>query len=84
MQGQASIRGIKLRTKFNGANVELQIDQLRTIQILLNLISNAIKFSPDSGSIEIECSNQPKELGLTEVEISVVDHGIGISEEDQK
>jgi len=32
----------------------LQLDKMHTIQILLNLISNAIKFSPEDATIEIE------------------------------
>lgn len=57
---------------------------MRTIQILLNLISNAIKFSPDDSKIDIECRQKPAELGKILVEIGVVDQGIGIDIEDQK
>jgi len=48
------------------------------------LISNAIKFSKDSGVITIKCQHSIKEHGKFNVEISVIDQGIGISEEDQK
>lgn len=54
--GQAHLRSIKLNRKFKGSDIELQIDKMRTIQILLNLISNAIKFSPDNGEIDVECN----------------------------
>jgi len=57
---------------------------MRTIQILLNLISNAIKFSPENGNIEIKSNHAQIEPGVIKVEISVIDHGIGISDEDQK
>ena len=63
MEGQARVRGIKLNKKYKGTDVELQIDQMRTIQILLNLISNAIKFSPEDGKIDIECSYKPTAPG---------------------
>jgi len=49
MEGQARLKAVKIIRKFDGPDIELQIDQMRTIQILLNLISNAIKFSPDNG-----------------------------------
>jgi signal transduction histidine kinase len=57
---------------------------MRTIQILINLISNAIKFSPENSKIDIECRHKPSELGKILIEISVVDYGIGIDTEDQK
>src|ERR1700694_984427 len=47
-------------------------------QMLLNLASNAIKFTPDEGEVMITASRQD-----SAVEISVADTGIGISEGDQ-
>lgn len=47
--------------------------------ILFNLISNAIKFSPDDGSIEVNAK-----VNKTTISISIKDHGIGISEQDQQ
>lgn len=47
--------------------------------ILLNLVSNAIKFSPENSLIEISCVNKNEELA-----VSVKDSGIGISEEDKQ
>ncbi len=47
--------------------------------ILINLISNAIKFSPENGQIWLNICNEPGKLGLT-----VKDEGIGISKEDQQ
>ena len=55
---------------------------MRTTQILFNLISNAIKFSADAGIITIECEYKKIDLSTYKVEISVIDNGIGISEED--
>ena len=45
----------------------------------MNLISNASKFSPEDGAIEIKTINHDQQLTL-----SVKDHGMGISKEDQK
>lgn len=47
--------------------------------ILFNLISNAVKFSPDHATVAISST-----VGDHEIEILVKDHGIGISEADQK
>jgi signal transduction histidine kinase len=47
--------------------------------ILINLVSNAIKFSPEDGEISLRAGNNDDR-----VVISVRDNGIGISEEDQQ
>jgi PAS domain S-box-containing protein len=47
--------------------------------ILINLISNAIKFSDERKSIYIDCN-----VGEGRAELSVTDEGIGISEDDQQ
>jgi PAS domain S-box-containing protein len=57
----------------------LEADRGRLIQILYNLVSNAIKFTPDGGNISVNC----KKSG-SRAFISVVDTGIGISSEDQR
>jgi PAS domain S-box-containing protein len=47
--------------------------------IVMNLISNASKFSPENSRIEMKTTNEGKRVTL-----SVKDHGIGISDTDQK
>ncbi len=47
--------------------------------VLFNLISNAVKFSPEGGLIEVKT-----QVSSSAVKISVKDNGIGISKEDQK
>ena len=42
-------------------------------QVLINLVHNAVKFSPDGGAVTIRVEEQPPE-----VVVSVEDHGIGI------
>jgi signal transduction histidine kinase len=53
-------------------------DERRLKQALLNLISNAIKFTPPGGAIRIEAERRESELLLT-----VADSGIGIPPSDQ-
>src|SRR5205823_2505747 len=59
--------------------VRIVADRDRVDQLLVNLISNAIRYSPDGGAIEIGIDSTPEA-----VEISVVDHGLGIPKEHQR
>ncbi len=58
----------------------LLCDELRTTQILSNLISNANKYTPAEGCISIEVTHAT-EPGF--LQISIIDNGYGISAEDQ-
>lgn len=57
----------------------VSVDKKLLKNVLFNLISNAIKFSPEGGVVEITAQTLD-----TSVKISVKDNGIGISKEDQK
>jgi two-component system sensor histidine kinase MtrB len=57
--------------------VLVQSDPRRLTQVLNNLVSNAIKYSPNGGAIDISILSDESFVSL-----SVADHGIGISEED--
>ena len=59
------------------------IDSLRIRQILINLISNAIKFT-DKGEIEVSIKALRKQEKHTTIEFSVKDSGKGISEDKQQ
>lgn len=49
-------------------------------RVIQNLMSNAVKFSPVGGLIEVETTKTERKKVL----VSIKDHGIGISQEDQK
>lgn len=59
-------------------------DELRIREVLINILSNAIKFTKDSGTIRFEVEDQPVGDGKhVEVRYRISDTGIGMSEEYQ-
>ncbi len=75
----AAQRRIWLDVKPSEALPLLHADAAKIKRILYNLVSNAIKFTPEGGRVTI---NARLRDGM--VEISVTDTGIGISDEDQE
>src|SRR5207248_859016 len=73
----AQLKHIAVRTDVDGVG-DIMADMGKLRQMLLNLVSNAIKFTPDDGTVTITARRVP-----ASVEISVADNGIGISEDDQ-
>src|SRR5918997_200229 len=57
--------------------LEADVDPLRLEQVLINLLDNAIKYSPDCGAIEVDVSRTTDDA----LEIAVRDHGLGIPPE---
>jgi len=58
-------------------------DDQRLAQVITNLLGNAIKFTPDHGSIQLNVDLVSEEDGVCTIQISVVDTGIGLSPEQQ-
>jgi signal transduction histidine kinase len=58
---------------------EVRADERKVKQVLLNLLSNALKFTPEGGRIDVRAGVQG---GMAE--ISVTDTGVGIAPEDQE
>jgi signal transduction histidine kinase len=56
---------------------EIVADPERLRQVITNLTMNAVKYSPDGGSITVRC----RERGSHHVVIEVLDHGMGIPPE---
>ncbi|GGD58551.1 hypothetical protein GCM10011514_23240 [Emticicia aquatilis] len=81
---KAEQKGIGLFLKFDEKlNVTLLGDSIRLSQVLLNLVSNAIKFT-DTGKITIEARVVTKMNNALVVEFNVIDTGKGIANEKQK
>ena len=54
-------------------------DSLRLRQVLINLLGNAVKFTPENGAIEFRIKKIDRQNGRTRIRFSVKDTGIGIS-----
>jgi two-component system, NtrC family, sensor kinase len=79
MRERASRRSLTLERQVDERLGEIRADQRKVKQVLLNLVSNAVKFTPEGGRIEVRAA-----LVDGAVEISVTDTGIGIAPEDHE
>ncbi|MEX0298473.1 MAG: sensor histidine kinase [Kordiimonas sp.] len=77
MDGMAMVKGVTLRAVGFDADLELYVDARVIKQALMNLTSNAIKFSPDHSSVLLEMFHMPSGV----VEICVCDNGPGMDQE---
>ena len=57
-----------------------KIDKRKIKQVLFNLLSNAMKFTPDGGEVKVEAKKR-SENGADFVEVSVSDTGLGIEKQ---
>jgi PAS domain S-box-containing protein len=60
------------------------LDKLRLVQVLNNLINNAVKFTPDGGTITVDMTLVKKRGRVQSIRFGVRDTGIGISKKNQK
>lgn len=75
---QAAEADVSLTIQMPDLMPKLMADQRKIRQILLNLVSNAVKFTPPGGSVTVSVSLEP-DGGMTLV---VADTGIGIDKDD--
>ena len=76
---RASRRGIAVTRAIDPRLATIRADERKVKQVLLNLLSNALKFTGDGGRIDVRT-----ELRDGMAEISVTDSGVGIAPEDQQ
>lgn len=77
MSAEAERRGVKLQIDEIGDLPLLNIDPLRIREVLVNLLSNAIRHTPPGGSITIRVKQNE-----AQIEVAVSDTGSGIAAED--
>ena len=81
MTAPAAAKGITLISGSTEAPRLFRADRRRMKQILLNLLDNAVKFTPRGGSVQLEVTGDPAGGG---VRFAVRDSGIGIGEAQQQ
>jgi two-component system sensor histidine kinase/response regulator len=81
---QAQAKGLALVTHVSPLVPSLVCgDQNRLRQILINLISNAVKFT-ENGSVEVQCDRAPSTDDAVTLRFTVTDTGIGLSPRAQE
>lgn len=80
---QAKSKGISYETIL-ASDLEVQIigDSLRLNQVLSNLLSNALKFTPAKGMIKLRVSKTGEDQEIVYLRFEVIDTGCGIAEEN--
>ena len=76
---RASRHGIKLERIIDDRLGDFTGDERKVKQVLVNLLANAVKFTPEGGRIKVEAR-----LGDSALIVSVTDTGMGIAKEDQE
>lgn len=81
MRGKVQEAGLKIAVEA-GDLPDIEADQRGVKQVMLNLISNAVKFTPEGGSIVVSLKPFVGAQGEDRVRVACADTGIGIAPED--
>jgi len=76
----ANAKGVKLQLKVSTKQLSIKTDSLIIKEVISNLVSNAIKYTPDQGSVTIRLSSRGQQHAL----ICVEDTGFGIPKQAQE
>jgi len=72
----AETKQVRLLTEYSNGTATLRTDPVRLEQILVNLLTNAVRHSPDGETVAVQV-----EQGRSDVRFRVVDHGPGVPPE---
>ncbi|MDD3220544.1 MAG: response regulator [Lachnospiraceae bacterium] len=75
-------KGVKFITRVHGLTEEwVTGDPLRINQVVMNLVSNAVKFTSEGGTVELIVEQISEDADTVDIQVTVSDTGIGMSEE---
>ncbi|WP_276355728.1 sensor histidine kinase [Cohnella caldifontis] len=75
---EAEENGLEIRCHSNARPVTVMADARRITQVFINLLTNAIRYTPEGGKISVEIEDQVVDRGSIYATVSVTDTGIGI------
>jgi len=78
-----SAKNLKLLVENSDKNISVDVDPKRMERVLLNLLDNAITFSPQNGTIKIDIRRKKVDKKRSFVQIAVVDSGPGLESLEQ-
>jgi len=78
----AMAKNIKLSCEFPAGLPAFEADRPKMLRVATNLVSNAIKFTPEGGAVKVSACESDDGRGGRVIEIEVTDTGRGISEGD--
>ncbi|MCI8542677.1 MAG: response regulator [Lachnospiraceae bacterium] len=81
---QAVAKGIEFVQEISLSHRWLAADRMRISQVLINLLGNAVKFTPAGGKITLTIQERETVDGNALISFAVQDTGIGIPEEDRE
>jgi signal transduction histidine kinase len=76
-QSQSEAKNIRVETSFEPGAAEILADTHRIVQIMRNLLQNAMEHTPPGGHIQVTAQNHPDEIKMV-----VQDSGVGIKDAD--
>ena len=80
--GQAADKGLDYNCHINGEVDDYYIgDNMKLRQVLINILGNAVKFTPTGGSVSLQVERKAQYNGKSTLCFAITDTGIGISEE---
>lgn len=78
-QPRAARRSVTLESDLSGQPIKVLVDQKRMVQVITNLISNAVNHSPQDGHVDVHVMMDPSSNGRKMACVQVQDNGMALS-----
>jgi signal transduction histidine kinase len=76
------LRGQSVAVAIDPALGPIEVDPEKIADVLINLLANAVKFTPDGGTIRVAAAVEPG--APDRVRVSITDEGVGVPDDDQQ